>query len=228
MFDAIFSFSPFLKQLQIGGAAYIQAFMTMLVVSFVAMVLMVVAGTPLGAIAAGRAAVPRIIVRILIDTLRGVPLLVLVFAVFYLLPMTGFHISATVSGIVSLGLFGAAHFGEIMRGGLLSIHRGQREAAMAIGLTPLETFISVLFPQALRVSIPATVSLMVELVKATPLLALVGVKELLLTTQQVVARSLMGMEFYMLLGIVFLVINLCISALGAMMERRFNPHGMTR
>lgn len=224
----MFDTSAILEQLSIAGPSYAQAFGTTILVSLAAMVLMVIVGTPLGIMAAGRAVVPRFVARVLIDALRGVPLLVLVFAVFYLLPLAGVQISATASGIVALGLFGAAHFGEITRGGLLSIHRGQREAAFSIGLTSAQTFSSVLFPQALRISLPATVNLMVELVKATPLLALVGVKELLLATQQVVARSLMGIEFYILLGAMFLVLNICITSLGAMAERRLNPAGMAR
>jgi polar amino acid transport system permease protein len=112
--------------------------------------------------------------------------------------------------------------GEIVRGALQAIPKGQTEAAKAIGLTFPETFIYVLAPQALRQILPAWVNTAAEMVKASTLLSIIGIGELLLSTQEVIARTFMSLPFYFLAGALYFLINFGIESLGRLVEKKMS------
>lgn len=101
-----------------------------------------------------------------------------------------------------------------------AIPRGQLEAGKAIGLTFGQSLAYVLLPQALRQILPTWVNSSTEIVKASTLLSVIGVAELLLSTQQVIARNFMTLEFYLFAGFLFFVINYAIELLGRQIEKR--------
>ena len=155
----------------------------------------------------------RFIVRIYTDFLRGTPVFVLILACFYILSVVGIQLSAFEAGIFALTLFCSSHVGEIVRGALLALPRGQTEAAKSIGLTFPTTFFSVLLPQALRQILPTWV-------KASTLLSIIGVVELLLSVQQVISRTYFSLELYFFAGFVFFLINFAIEKTGRFFERK--------
>lgn len=159
-------------------------------------------------------------VRIYTDVIRGTPVLVLVLASYYVPSSIGINLSAFQAGVLALAVFCSSHVGEIVRGGLQAIPRGQTEAAKAIGLTFGQTFTSVLWPQALRHVLPTWVNTAAEIVKASTLLSVIGVSELLLRTQEVISRNFMSLEFYFFAGFLYFVINYGIERLGKYVERR--------
>jgi general L-amino acid transport system permease protein len=118
-----------------------------------------------------------------IEVIRGVPLITLIFmgsfAIGFILP-PGFRIPDPVTrALIALVAFTAAYVAEIVRGGLQSVHRGQVEAAMAVGLSPLKVTRLIVMPQALRAVIPALVGQFISLFKDTSLIAVIGISELL-------------------------------------------------
>ncbi|WP_426139582.1 amino acid ABC transporter permease [Pseudomonas sp. DWP3-1-2] len=162
----------------------------------------------------------RLPFRIYVDLIRGTPVFVLVLAVFYMTPALGLPISAFQAGALGLTLFCGSHVAEIVRGALQAIPRGQLEAGKAIGLTFGQSLMYVLLPQALRQILPTWVNSSTEIVKASTLLSVIGVAELLLSTQQVIARTFMTLEFYLFAGFLFFVINYAIELLGRQIEKR--------
>ena len=122
--------------------------------------------------------------------------------------------------IFALTLFCSSHVGEIVRGALLALPRGQTEAAKSIGLTFPTTFFSVLLPQALRQILPTWVNTATEIVKASTLLSIIGVVELLLSVQQVISRTYFSLELYFFAGFVFFLINFAIEKTGRFFERK--------
>lgn len=160
-------------------------------------------------------------VRVYVDTLRGIPVLVLLFAVFYGLPIVGIQIGAFGAGVVALSIFAGAHMTEVVRGGIASIPRTQGDAAKAIGLEFWARLRWVILPQAVRRILPPWVNTAVELVKGSSLVSLIGVVELLLATQQVVGRTFIVIPTYTLAGLMYFVVNYGISRLGALLERRY-------
>jgi polar amino acid transport system permease protein len=160
--------------------------------------------------------------RIYVDMVRGTPVLVLILASFYVLAVIGIQMSAIQAGIFALSIFCGAHVAEVVRGALLAIPDGQTEAAKSIGLTFLQTFLLVLLPQALRQILPVWINIGAELVKASTLLSVVGVGELLLRTQEIVGRNFMTLEFYLLAGFLYFSLSFVLERIGKLVENRIS------
>ncbi|EJL51100.1 MULTISPECIES: amino acid ABC transporter permease [unclassified Rhizobium] len=162
----------------------------------------------------------RLIVRAYTDVIRGTPVLVLVLASYYVSSAVGIELGPFAAGVLALAIFCSSHVGEIVRGALQAIPKGQTEAAKAIGLTFTQTFTSVLWPQALRQCLPAWVNTAAEMVKASTLLSVIGVAELLLRTQEIISRNFMSLQFYFLAGALYFVVNFGIERFGKFVERK--------
>ncbi len=163
--------------------------------------------------------VQRFVVRAFLEYVRGTPVFVLILACYYLLSSV-IQLTPFQAGLIALTVFCSSHVGENLRGALLALPRGQTEAGKAIGLTFRQNFFYVLAPQALRQALPAWINTASELVKASTLLSVIGVVELMLTTRQIIARNFMSLEFYLLAGIIYFLISFAIERLGRRVERR--------
>src|SRR4051794_335124 len=117
-------------------------------VALIVVSLSLVAGLLLGTIVTYGPLLARLAVRLFSDVIRGIPILVLIFFVYYGLPVTGLNLDSFSAGVFALTLFSTAQIIEIARGALQSIHTGQMEAAKAIGLTFPQRLVYVAFPQA--------------------------------------------------------------------------------
>lgn len=162
----------------------------------------------------------RWLVRGYTDFVRGTPVLVLVLASYYVLSTVGLDLGPFQAGVLALAVFCSSHVGEIVRGALQAIPTGQTEAAKAIGLTFPQTFAYVLGPQALRQALPAWVNTAAEMVKASTLLSIIGVAELLLRTQELISRTFLSLEFYFFAGLLYFVVNYGIERFGRYVERK--------
>jgi polar amino acid transport system permease protein len=195
--------------------------MITLEVSLIVVALALVAGVVLGV---GLSYGPRLVawpIRLVSDFVRGVPILVLIFAIFYMLPLTGWKVSNFWSAVVALTVFETMHVAEVARGALQSIHHGQSEAGKAIGLTFSQRMIYVIFPQALRRFLPPWINTVVDTVKGSSLLALVGIVDLMLSIQQVIGRTFKPMPMYVLGALMYFVINYTLSQISRRLEARF-------
>lgn len=210
----------FLDALWLARVPILKGIGTTVSISFLA----IVAGTVLGvfvglALTYGNKPA-RFFVRLYTDFVRGTPVLVLVLASYYMLGTIGLDLGPFQAGILALAVFCSSHVGEIVRGALQAIPKGQTEAAKAIGLTFPQTFAYVLGPQALRQVLPTWVNTAAEMVKASTLLSIIGVGELLLRTQELISRTFMSLEFYLFAGLLYLIINYAIERLGRFVERK--------
>jgi len=138
------------------------------------------------------------------------------------LALFGINVAALTAGILALSVFAAAHVAENLRGAVQSVPAGQMDAAKAIGLTFPKRLAYVIVPQAARRMLPPWINTCLEIAKNTTLLSVIGVVDLLLASQQVIARNYMIIDFYLLATVIYLVINLCIAQLGALVERRLS------
>lgn len=163
----------------------------------------------------------RLLARLYVDVWRGIPVLVLILFLYYGLALFKINIPAKWAGVLALGSFCAAHVGETIRGAIQSISAGQSEAAKAIGLTFTQRLLWVILPQAVRRAVPPWINTAAEMVKATTLLSIIGVIELLLATQQTIARNYLILQFYLFATLIYVTINFTISQIGAALERRF-------
>ena len=156
------------------------------------------------------------------DIVRGIPILVLIFFVFYGLPIaTGRNIANFPAGVTALSLFYIAQVVEIARGALGSLPKGQMEAAKAIGLTFPQRISYVILPQAVRRFLPPWINSVTDTVKGTALLSLVGIVDLMQAIQQVIGRTYEALPLYILGAFIYFAINYALSTLSRILEARF-------
>jgi polar amino acid transport system permease protein len=160
-------------------------------------------------------------VRLYADTLRGIPLLVLILAFFYGLPLLGLRITAIGAAVLALSIFCGAHVSELVRGAVQSIPLGQSDAAKALGMNFRQRLRHVIFPQALPRLLPPWVNTAVEQVKASSLVSLVSVVDLMLAIQQVAGRTRQTLLLYGIAALLYFSLNYSISLLGRRLEQRF-------
>jgi glutamate transport system permease protein len=163
----------------------------------------------------------RLPVIAVIEFFRGVPLLLLIFALFLAFPIVAHtDLPALWALVIALTLYNGAVIAEIIRAGVQSIPKGQTEAAAAIGLSRGQTLRIVLLPQAVRVMLPALISQLVVLLKDTSLGFVIGYSELLRTGGQLVQVLRNPLQLYVLVALIYIVINSCLSALAGYLEGR--------
>jgi polar amino acid transport system permease protein len=155
-----------------------------------------------------------------IDFFQGTPLLMQLFLVFYGLPVFGLHLNPWVAVTIGLTLHASAFLGEIWRGGIQAVPRGQTEAARALGLRYRDRMISVVLPQAIRLSMAPTVGFLVQLIKGTSLAAIIGFVELSRSAQIAASTTYKPLIAYGLAAIFYFVLCFPLSRLSAGLERR--------
>jgi polar amino acid transport system permease protein len=157
-----------------------------------------------------------------VSVFRGIPLLVQLLFIYYFLAKYGLDVPAIVAAVGGLALSSAAFQAEILRGALNAIPRGQGEAATALGFAGRDIWRLVLMPQALRISVPSLINEFILLLKASSLVSVVGIAELTRVSMNIASQTYRPFEAYVGGGLFYLVINLCLAALGGLAERRLN------
>lgn len=160
-------------------------------------------------------------IRAFADTVRAIPLIVLIFTVYYGLPALQVPLSPFWAAVTALAAFKTGHVIEIVRGAITSIHPGQMEAAKSIGLTFLERLVYVVFPQAVRRFLPPWINSVTDSVKGSALVSLVGVVDLMMAIQQVIGRTYQPMPLYILGAMIYIAVNAALSVASRRLEARF-------
>ncbi|HTC07878.1 MAG TPA: amino acid ABC transporter permease [Acetobacteraceae bacterium] len=160
-------------------------------------------------------------VRLYSDMIRGLPLLVLIYSVYYMLPLTGWSVPSFWAAVSALAAFQTAHVIEVTRGAVQSIPHGQHEAGKAIGLGFGQRMIYVVMPQALRRFLPPWINTVVSTVQGSALVSLVGIVDLMFSIQQVIGRTFKPMPLYILGALIYFAINYALSLTSRALEARF-------
>jgi polar amino acid transport system permease protein len=158
--------------------------------------------------------------RLAVDFIRGTPLLIQIYFLYFLLPSFGIVLPALTVGILALSVHYAAYSCDAYRAGFASIGQGQHEAAQALGLHAGVIFFKIMLPQALRPIIPILGNYFLFLIKETPLLSAVAIVELLQTAKLIGSTSFRYTEPITIAGLVFLALSLLASAGARWVERR--------
>ena len=165
----------------------------------------------------------RLLMSIYVLVFQGTPLLLQLFIIFFVPNTIDITISPLAAATIGLTLNGGAFLGEIWRGGLISVHKGQWEASKALGLGRFDQLISVIAPQAARITAPATVGFLVQFLKATSLASIIGFTELTRAGQIVVNATFQPFEVYAFIGVVYFVLCLPLSIISKRLERKIAP-----
>lgn len=160
--------------------------------------------------------------------IRGTPMLVQAFIVFFGLPQVismfvpGFTLSPFTAGLITLSLNAGAYLAEIFRGGISSVPKGQREAARSLGLNSTKTFIKVVLPQAIKIAIPSMVNQFIITIKDTSILSVIGLGELMNRGRVYVGSSYLFFETYVYVAIFYLIIISILMIVSKYVEKKFN------
>jgi polar amino acid transport system permease protein len=159
------------------------------------------------------------------EFIRGTPLLVQLYFIFYVLPDAGILLPPLVAGVIGLGLHYGTYTAEVYRAGIDNVPRGQWEAAKACNLTTAQTWTRIIMPQAIPPMIPALANYFIAMFKETPLLSAITVLELMNQAKSIANSSYRYIEPITLVGVFFLAISLVSVVLLRWLERRYGRIG---
>ncbi|MBR0655124.1 amino acid ABC transporter permease [Plastoroseomonas arctica] len=188
-------------------------------VSVVACVLGLVLGLAAGLASLSSSRVLRFLVRAYVDFIRGTPLLIQIFLVFFALPVVGVRLPEFWAGVAALAINSGAYIAEITRGAVGGVERGQTEAALSIGMTQRGVLWWVLLPQAWRPMIPALTNDLITLTKNSSLLSAISVYELTRAGQAVISTHFAPFEIYLLLALYYYLLITALSFASRRIER---------
>lgn len=189
-------------------------------VSALSAVLGLALGVIFGLGSLSRSGFVRWLVLAYVDFIRGTPLLIQIFLVFFALPMIGIRFDEFWAGVVALSLNAAAFVAEVVRGGVGSIEKGQSEAAKSVGMRHRQVLVYILLPQAYRQMVPPLTNELISLVKNSSLLSVISVYELTRDGQAIISVHFVPFEIYTLLALYYYVLIKALSWVSVRLERR--------
>ncbi len=176
----------------------------------------------LAALRLTRSRVVSALVRGYVSAIRGTPLLVQIYLIYYGLPNVGITLEPVPAGILALSLNVGAYLSESLRGALEGVERGQWDAARSLGMSWGQTLRFIVLPQAFRVALPSIGNSAIGLVKDTSLVSVITVTELLRATQEAIAESFQPLPLYIAAAVIYWVLSSVLGLLQGKLERRFN------
>jgi len=188
---------------------------------FNAMVFGAVLGLVIGVMRTSRVKILSYISWLYVYIIRGTPLLMQLFLVYYGLPLLlKRSIPAYGTALTGLVVYASAYLAEIVKGGIQSVPAGQREAAKALGMTSLQEFRYVVFPQALKVIVPPSTGFFIALIKDSSLISAIGFVELTRSAKLVIARTFQPFTVYLVVALVYFLTCYLLSVVSRKIEWR--------
>ncbi len=173
-----------------------------------------------GVIRAGRGKVLRLLIGAWVDVIRGTPILVQIFIVFFILPEAGIQLEAFAAAVITLTNMAACFICEIVASGIMAVPKGQKEAATAAGLSVYQQLRYIVLPQAMRTILPPLVGQLVLLVKDSSIVSVIGVVDITRVGWFTVQRIPEGVMVFGLVGILYFVICYPLIYLSNNLEKR--------
>ncbi|EQB94932.1 glutamine ABC transporter permease [Geobacillus sp. A8] len=199
----------------------LQGFLVTLEVAFISIVLSFVFGIVIGIIRYTKIPVLSQLLAVLVETIRNLPLLLIIFFTYFALPEVGLKLDKLYAAISALVIFESAMLSEIVRSGLQSIDKGQIEAARSSGLTYGQTLWYIILPQALRRMVPPIVSQFISLLKDTSLAIVISLPELMNHAQIINGRNVnFVIPIFILVAFMYFIVNYSLSLVSRRLEYR--------
>jgi polar amino acid transport system permease protein len=168
------------------------------------------------------------VLSVIVYVLRGIPMLVLLFVVFFGLPGIGFDVPPLVAMMLSLGLISGAYLAEVFRGALAAVNPNEVLAAQSMGFTRFETLRLIKLPQMMRFSVPGMVNELTTVLKYSPFAYTVGLPEITKQAMALVATTMRGIEIYAAIGLLYFAIYRLLLAAVRLVEKRYAIAGFAQ
>lgn len=159
--------------------------------------------------------------RLFISYMRGTPMLVFLFILYFGLPTIGIQFSAITAALIGFSLHSSAYMAEIIRAALNAIDQGQWEASQVLGLKKWQTLLYIYVPQATRIAIPPLANVLLDLIKASSLAAMITVPDLFHRAKIVGGREFDYMTVYLLVGFIYWGMSIVVESMQLRLEKRF-------
>ncbi|BBW96352.1 amino acid ABC transporter permease [Geobacillus sp. FSL W8-0032] len=199
----------------------LQGFLVTLEVAFISIALSFIFGIIIGVIRYTKIPVLSQLLAVLVETIRNLPLLLIIFFTYFALPEVGLKLDKLYAAISALVIFESAMLSEIVRSGLQSIDKGQIEAARSSGLTYGQTLWYIILPQALRRMVPPIVSQFISLLKDTSLAIVISLPELMNHAQIINGRNVnFVIPIFLLVAFMYFIVNYSLSLVSRRLEYR--------
>lgn len=203
-------------------------------ISLISIALGIVIGLFMCLLGTARNRILRAISAVYIWVVRGTPMIVQAFIVYFGLPQVismfspGFRLSAFTAGVITLSLNAGAYLAEIFRGGISAVSKGQIEAARSLGLSSGKTFRKVVLPQAIKIAIPSMVNQFIITIKDTSILSVIGLADIVNKAKIYVGSTYLFFETYVMVAVFYLVIISILMILSKYVEKKFNYEGKSQ
>lgn len=220
-----------LKIITVYGNMLLVAMGRTLLLAFLGLAFACILGMFFGLLSVVKNRVCNIIAQVFVFVIRGVPMIVLAFFIYFGIPYLintimgvggGFTLSALQAGTACLALNCGAYMAEIIRAGIQSVDIGQMEAGRSLGLPYWKTMRKIILPQAIRTMIPSIINQFIITVKDTSILSVIGFPELVLAAKQVQANTFKAFETWAIVGVMYLIVITALSYIAKLVERRMN------
>jgi len=162
--------------------------------------------------------------KIYVDVLRGIPLLVQIFFIYFGLGKV-LNLDRFLAGVIAIAVCYSAYLAEIIRAGIQAIHKGQYQAALSLGMTPYQTMRYVILPQSLRIIVPPVANEFIASLKDSSLVSIIGLRELTRAGREYYSQYFVDFQTWLVVGIIYLIMTLSLSRLVAWLEKKYRVHG---
>jgi His/Glu/Gln/Arg/opine family amino acid ABC transporter permease subunit len=162
----------------------------------------------------------RILVEIYVFLIRGIPLLILLFMMYYMLPYIGIDLQPITGGILVIGIYYGAFMSQVFRAAILSLPKSQWDAARGLGMRRALMLELVIFPQAFRIAAPPFVNTCMQLIKSTSLVSIIGLWELTMAGRETVERTLAPFQIFAGVALIYFCICFSLASYGRYLEKR--------
>ena len=215
--------------LSVYGKLLLEAMGQTLIMAFYSLIFASIIGLIFGMLSVLKSKVCNVIAQVFVDIIRGVPMIVLAFFVFFGVPYalknflhSTFTFTALQAGIICLSLNCGAYMSEIIRAGIQSVDVGQMEAARSLGIPYWKSMQKVVLPQAIRTMIPIIINQFIITLKDTSILSVIGFPELVNAAKNVIAINFKSFQVWLIVGVMYLIVITILSKVAKALERRMN------
>lgn len=207
-------------QFMTNASPLFEGLWTTIWLTFVSFFIALVFGILFGLMRTSDVVVLKVLAQIYIDIMRGTPLIVLAFFIYFGVPqMTGLQFGASIAGIATLSLNTTAYIAEIVRGGIQAVDVGQVEAGRSLGLTNNITLRRIILPQATQIALPSLINQFVITLKDTSILSVIGIIELTQTGKIIIARTYQSGSIWLIIGIMYILLITILTRLSNRLEK---------
>lgn len=213
----------FFSQLKQNSPALMSGLWTTTWISLVTIVIATVLGVLIGLMRVAHNKVLKGIAIIYIDLMRGVPMIVFVFFVYFgVAQWFGINFTPEVAGVLALSVNTAAYIAEIVRGGIQAVDSGQTEASRSLGLNYSQTMTKIIMPQAIRIMTPSFINQFIMTLKNTSILSVIGLVELTQSGRIIISRTYQSGSMWLIIGLMYIVIITILTYISNFVDRRLN------